>query len=123
MQLMPRHGLCIERGVTVRMGGERTSLIAQTGRNEAKSMSTKQANDLSPTILVVDDEPAIRELAVSILADEGYVVLQANDGLAALDVVQRGGVDLVLSDIMMSRLDGYGLVRHLRQRGYALPVV
>jgi len=86
-------------------------------------MFPRQANDAPPTILVVDDEPAIRELAASVLTDEGYVVLQACDGLAALDVVEKGGVDLVLSDIMMSRLDGQALVRRMRKHGFALPVV
>jgi two-component system response regulator MprA len=76
-----------------------------------------------PTILVVDDEPAIRELAASILTEEGYQVLEASDGLAALDIVEHKDVDLVLSDIMMSRLDGYGLVRCLRSHGHTLPVV
>jgi len=86
-------------------------------------MSPQQANTRSRTILVVDDEPSIRELAASILADEGYAVLEASDGLAALDVIEHSDVDLVLSDIMMSRLDGYGLVRRLRSHGDALPVV
>jgi CheY-like chemotaxis protein len=102
------------------MSGERTSL---TARNKANTMSPQQVNGLSPTILVVDDEPAIRELAASILEEEGYAVLEASDGLSALDIIEQGDVDLVLSDIMMSRLDGYGLVRSLRRHGYALPVV
>jgi CheY-like chemotaxis protein len=86
-------------------------------------ISPQEANESSPTILVVDDEPAIRELAASILEEEGYAVLEASDGLAALDIVEQADVDLVLSDIMMSRLDGYGLVRCLRSHGYLLPVV
>ena len=86
-------------------------------------MSPQQAHDCSPTILVVDDEPAIRELAASILEEEGYAVLEASDGLSALDIVEQADVDLVLSDIMMSRLDGYGLVRCLRSHGYVLPIV
>jgi CheY-like chemotaxis protein len=86
-------------------------------------ISPQPANDRSPTILVVDDEPAIRELAASILEEEGYAVLAASAGLAALYIVEQKDVDLVLSDIMMSRLDGYGLVRCLRSHGYVLPVV
>ncbi len=86
-------------------------------------MSPQQAHDCSPTILVVDDEPAIRELAASILEEEGYAVLEASDGLSALDIVEQTDVDLVLSDITMARLDGYGLVRGLRSHGYALPIV
>lgn len=86
-------------------------------------MSPQRANDCAPTILVVDDEIAIRELAASILEEEGYAVLEASDGLSALDIVEQADVDLVLSDIMMSRLDGYGLVHCLRSHGYVLPVV
>ena len=86
-------------------------------------MSPQPVQDCSPTILVVDDEPAIRELAASILEEEGYAVLEASDGLSALDIVEQTDVDLVLSDVMMSRLDGYGLVRGLRSHGYLLPIV
>src|SRR5687768_5909484 len=78
---------------------------------------------LIPTVLVVEDEPVIRELMAILLEEEGYVVRQAVDGLAALEVMERHGIDLVLSDVKMPRLDGASLVQRLRERGDAIPVV
>jgi two-component system, NtrC family, nitrogen regulation response regulator NtrX len=81
------------------------------------------ANEVIPTVLVVEDEPIIRELMAILLEEEGYVVRQAVDGLEALEVMERHGIDLVLSDVKMPRLDGASLVQRLRARGDAIPVV
>jgi two-component system, OmpR family, response regulator MprA len=76
-----------------------------------------------PTVLVVEDEPAVREVVADLLQDEGYAVRQASDGLQAIDELQADDVDLVLSDVRMPRLDGPSLARRLRGRGHAVPVV
>jgi len=81
------------------------------------------ANDVIPTVLVVEDEPVIRELMAILLEDEGYAVQQAVDGLQALEMLEQHGVDLVLSDVKMPRLDGASLVQCLRSRGDTIPVV
>ena len=81
------------------------------------------ANEVIPTVLVVEDEPVIRELMAILLEEEGYVVRQAVDGLQALEVLERHGVDLVLSNVKMPRLDGASLVQRLRARGDPIPVV
>src|SRR5918994_1033375 len=78
---------------------------------------------LIPTVLVVEDEPVIRELMSMLLEDEGYGVRQAVDGLQALEVMDQQSVDLVLSDVKMPRLDGATLVQRLRARGDPIPVV
>lgn len=65
-------------------------------------------------ILVVDDEVAIRELLVEILADEGYTVRVASNGRAAVTMVQRERPDLMLMDVMMPGLDGPATLHHLR---------
>jgi CheY-like chemotaxis protein len=77
------------------------------------------------TILVVDDEPAIRTLLAELLRDEGYAVLAAADGLLAQEVLERLVPDLVLTDMMMPRLDGLGLLRWMHERVdlRAVPVV
>ena len=75
------------------------------------------------TVLVVDDEPAIREIVAMLLEDEGYLVRHANDGVEALAAVDDDSIDLVVSDVVMPRLDGASLVRKLRRRGYLIPVV
>jgi two-component system, chemotaxis family, chemotaxis protein CheY len=72
-------------------------------------------NDLR-TLLVVDDAPSVREMVRLVLSLDGYRVIEASDGLEALEQLEQEEVDLVLSDINMPRLDGQGLVRALRQR-------
>ena len=77
-----------------------------------------------PTVLVVDDEPAIREVVAYLLEDEGYAVRQATDGLEALQEMEADGIDLVLSDVKMPGLDGTALVHHLQhRRKHAVPIV
>jgi CheY-like chemotaxis protein len=75
------------------------------------------------TVLVVDDEPAIREVIAALLEDEGYLVRHAKDGLEALDAINENRIDLIVSDVVMPRLDGASLVRRLRRRGHLTPVV
>lgn len=89
--------------------------------NPAQDSSTTLAS--TPTVLVVEDEPAIREVVTDLLQDEGYAVRQASDGLQAIDELEVDDVDLVLSDVRMPRLDGPSLARRLRGRGHAVPGV
>jgi CheY-like chemotaxis protein len=75
------------------------------------------------TILIVDDEPCIaRSLAMG-LADAGYRVEQAANGAEALVGVERGRVDLILSDVLMPLVDGHTVVDDLRRRGDRTPVI
>ena len=67
------------------------------------------------TILVVDDESAIRELIQDILEDVGYVVVEATNGREGLAMLENQPVDLVVSDVMMPVLDGVGLCQAMRQ--------
>ncbi len=69
-----------------------------------------------PTVLLVEDEPALRELAAMILEGEGYLVLQAGDGGDAISVADRhhGGIDLLVTDVVMPRLSGPELAQRLR---------
>lgn len=74
-------------------------------------------------VLVVDDEPALREALQSSLEFEGYRVGLASDGLAALETLRREPYDLVLLDVMMPRLDGLTACRRLRAAGNHVPVL
>ncbi|GLY90073.1 DNA-binding response regulator [Actinoallomurus iriomotensis] len=74
-------------------------------------------------ILVVDDEPAVRESLASSLAFEDYEVVTAADGVAALDELDRAQPDLAILDILMPRMDGLTACRRLRARGETLPVL
>ncbi|MBD3882244.1 two-component system response regulator [Phormidium tenue FACHB-886] len=68
-----------------------------------------------PKILVVDDHPSSRMTAVAILSVEGYEVLEAENGQAALDCVAFSDPDLILLDVMMPGMDGYEVCRCLKQ--------
>ncbi|PPS40900.1 two-component system response regulator [Chroococcidiopsis sp. TS-821] len=68
-----------------------------------------------PKILVVDDHAASRMTAVALLAVEGYEVLEADSGVAALDLVTRSQPDLILLDVMMPGMDGFEVCRQLKQ--------
>lgn len=91
----------------------------------AESRPSGNHRSASERVLVVDDEPTLRRIAVRILLDEGYFVHEATDGLEALEFIQRGDGELaaVVSDIVMPRLDGVELLRRLSMLRPNLPVV
>ncbi|MDW8202844.1 MAG: two-component system response regulator [Cyanobacteriota bacterium SKYGB_h_bin112] len=66
-------------------------------------------------VLVVDDHPASRMTAVALLSVEGYRVLEADSGPAALRAVYDGNPDLILLDVMMPGMDGFEVCRRLKQ--------
>ncbi|HSA80083.1 MAG TPA: sigma-54 dependent transcriptional regulator [Geminicoccaceae bacterium] len=76
-------------------------------------------------ILIVDDEPAVREAIAAILGDEGYSVRQAADGLAALAEIEARPPNLVLLDIWLegSQLDGLQVLDQIRRMSDELPVI
>ena len=77
----------------------------------------RSANNVQPrTILVVEDDSALRDTIAYNLRREGYVVLSASDGIAALDVARQQTPSLVLLDLMLPRLDGLDVCRRLRGR-------
>ncbi len=75
-------------------------------------------NDLDlerPKILVVDDHPSSRMMAVALLSVEGYDVVEAESGVAALAQLQETNLDLILLDVMMPGMDGYEVCRRLKE--------
>jgi CheY-like chemotaxis protein len=82
-------------------------------------------NHINPgaRILIVDDDPAIRELGAAILILEGYQVEVAEDGAEALARLANGNFDLVFTDRQMPILDGEELVLALRSAGIRIPVI
>jgi len=76
-----------------------------------------------PTVLIVDDEPAIVDLLSQLLEDEGYRVASAGDGLAAYEKVGEVRPDLVIADVMMPRMDGFALVDRLADGEHPVPVI
>ena len=67
-------------------------------------------------ILVVDDESRMRKLVKDFLVKSNYEVLEAGDGVEALDVFfENKGIDMILLDVMMPKMDGYEVVKEIRQ--------
>jgi two-component system chemotaxis response regulator CheY len=70
---------------------------------------------MSKTILTVDDSRTMREMLMLALNDAGYHVLQAEDGIVGLQVLQGQAADVIITDINMPRLDGFGFIEHVRR--------
>jgi two-component system chemotaxis response regulator CheY len=74
-------------------------------------------------ILVVDDDPTILATVSETLDMEGYPVVTATNGAEALEVVERTALSMVLLDMRMPVLDGWGFIRAVRERGLTVRVV
>lgn len=72
------------------------------------------------TILIVEDDRNMRLLTAARLEDL-YTVICACDGVEALEYIHKGGIDLIVADIMMPRMDGYELLKTIREEGYTTP--
>jgi CheY-like chemotaxis protein len=74
-------------------------------------------------VLVVDDEPDIRATVSAMLEIEGYAVTEAANGADALHRVEERPPDVILLDMRMPVLDGWGFAAELRRRGHRTPIV
>ncbi len=74
-------------------------------------------------VLIAEDDIHTQKLMETVLHTNGYLPLVAGDGQAALDVLEREHVDLLLVDVMMPKMDGYELTRQLRAAGMTLPIL
>ena len=87
-------------------------------------MTTQQDNsDVEATLLVVDDEPNIRELLSTSLRFAGFDVVSAANGADALRMAEQNDPDLLVLDVMLPDMDGFTVTRRLRQAGKHMPVV
>lgn len=75
------------------------------------------------TVLVAEDDTRLRQLFCAVLERSGYSAIPAKDGKEALDILDKGYIDLIVSDIMMPHIDGYELTKSLRDAGYILPIL
>ncbi len=74
-------------------------------------------------IMVVEDDTELRDLFCAVLTERGYQTLPAADGMEALDILEHSYVDLIISDIMMPKLDGFTLTEQLRNANYDMPIL
>jgi len=131
--LTPARGLVIE-------GREGPSVSGPTGRRAGTRHGAPRAfsgdafdlldeSSTAPhtahTLLVVEDEEMLRRVMKELLEREGFRVFEAADGVAALEELDRHAPDLMVLDLNLPRLDGYGVLSHLRARPATakLPVI
>ena len=74
-------------------------------------------------ILVVEDDKNTRKLLTAVIGGEGYNVLEATNGVEALDVLEHKHIDLMVLDVMMPQMDGFTLTETLREGGSQLPIL
>jgi len=74
-------------------------------------------------ILVVDDEPPIRRLLRTSLATQGYEVIEAEDGPSALERLRRNDINVLVLDLGLPQMDGFEIIKQLRDSGSAIPIV
>ncbi|HYD88805.1 MAG TPA: response regulator [Vitreimonas sp.] len=72
---------------------------------------------MSKTILTVDDSRMMREMLLKVLRDAGFDVVQAEDGVAGLEALSACEPDVIITDINMPRMDGYGFINGVRSEG------
>jgi len=74
-------------------------------------------------VLIVDDEPAIRRFLRTSLSAQGYHVVEAEDGEPALDALRRGPMDVLILDLGLPGIDGFEVIRQLRELGSTIPII
>ena len=74
-------------------------------------------------IMVVEDDQALNKLICRVLVKNNYEVVPAFDGEEALSLLDQNYIDLIITDLMMPKVDGYDLTKELRESGYQLPIL
>lgn len=110
-------------------GAEQLSLLHYRNEDAQTNSLDEAASATSPeapiTILLAEDEAAVRQLSIRALEHQGYRVLGAEDGEAALAAYRQDpqAIDLVMTDMVMPAMDGPTLVKHLRASDARLPIL
>ncbi len=80
---------------------------------------------MSKTILTIDDSRMMREMLLMVLQGAGFNVVQAEDGVEGLEALARTTPDVIITDINMPRMDGYGVIEGVRQdpKHRAIPII
>jgi two-component system, cell cycle sensor histidine kinase and response regulator CckA len=122
---LPRHIASAQELAAERSEAEAAAIpgafaAAEHGKRAASADLTGEG-----TILLVEDEEGLRQLNARGLASRGYTVLEAGNGVEAIEVLEKydGKVDLIVSDVVMPEMDGPTLLRELRSRDPALKII
>lgn len=98
---------------------------SQQGEVRQRALDEGNARAKGCTILLAEDEPAVRRFLTTMLSRQGYAVLEAENGRVGLDLATQfdGPIDLVVSDVLMPDLGGPGMMRELRKTRPEIPVL
>ena len=115
----------IGNGAVFRIYLPRHRELSRTGQVAASQQARAQDLTGKGTVLLVEDEDAVRQFATRALRNKGYTVLEAASGDLALELLDEheGDVDLLITDVVMPQMDGPTLVNKIRERGMGLKVV
>lgn len=97
-------------------GGGKGRVIPFPSRTDIASAGSEKSRDKKLTILVVEDHGSLCDLLRLYFMRYGYHVRTANDGQSALDILGSEQIDLVLLDLMLPRVDGFAVLRHMREQ-------
>jgi len=88
-------------------------------------IDNNEENQGGKTILIVEDDPLLTKMYQTKFESEGYNVLVASDGIVGLSMAKKGGMDVIVLDIMMPQLSGIDLLAKLRKttKGKNIPVI
>ena len=87
------------------------------------TLKNLERQNMSKTIMVVDDEKRLVSLVESYLVQEGYRVVSANNGKEAFDIFSKGGIDLVVTDVRMPVADGVTLLKKVNESNPGMKVI
>lgn len=82
-----------------------------------------KSDNKSKNILVIDDEPPLREILAKNLQEEGYSVITAANGQSGIDELKKKKFDLVLLDIVMPQMDGFLTLETMQGEGFDVPTI
>jgi CheY-like chemotaxis protein len=111
----------VDKGTWVHIYLPRASGVLQQASVDGKRSLPSARHGAS--ILLVDDDSAVREVTAAMLGDIGYRVSEANSGEAALDLIERGRFDLAIIDYAMPGMSGAELARRVNARAPRMPVL
>ena len=125
--------LCLQ--LLAAAGGSRLTRIPASKSSPAPRLFTKrhpvwvlakrwgsQETEMHKTILTVDDSRTMRNMLMLALANAGHTVIQAEDGVHGVEVLaQNPSVDVIITDINMPRMDGFGFIEHVRRESAPAP--
>jgi signal transduction histidine kinase len=110
--------------ITLWLPANSQEVAASPPRSQAASPTRWTGEDRPMRLLLVDDEPLVREVLATQLRDEGYAVIEAADGPQALDLFASGPpIDLLITDLTMPGMDGITLIREIQQRRSDMPAI